>query len=306
MDRLAAMRAQQQGSRGGPYSRQDDHGYEMAEVNSTTHLAGADGMNAFYSEISSIQDSLRTFSTNVSRIDELHSRSLNNTDDAAQQRVVSELEQLVAETSELSTQLKRRIQTLEKQGGSGRDGQIRKQQTAFVKSKFVDAIQKYQQVEQQHRQKYRQRIERQVRIVKPDATPEEIRAAVDDESGGQIFSQALMNSNRYGESRAAYREVQARHQDIMRIEKTIAELAQLFNDMSVLVEQQDDTINAIQTTAIGVEKDTEVGLQQTEKAVVSARSARKKRWICFFLLLLILIIIAVVVAVVVTNNTKKN
>lgn len=40
-----------------------------------------------------------------------------------------------------------------------------------------------------------------------------------------------MNSNRYGESRAAYREVQARHQDIQRIEQTIAELAQLFNDV---------------------------------------------------------------------------
>ncbi|KAI6128237.1 t-SNARE [Pisolithus croceorrhizus] len=303
MDRLAAMRAQQQG--GGPYSRQDDHGYEMAEVNSTTNLTGGDNMNAFYSEISSIQDSLKTFSLNVSQIDELHSRSLNNTDDAAQQRVSSQLERLVAETSELSTQLKRRIQALEKQGGSGRDGQIRKQQTAFVKSKFVDAIQKYQQMEQQHRQKYKQRIERQVRIVKPDATPEEIRAAVDDESGGQVFSQALMNSNRYGESRAAYREVQARHQDIIRIEKTIAELAQLFNDMSVLVEQQDETINAIQTTATGVEKDTEVGLQHTEKAVVSARAARRKRWICFFLFVLILIIIGVVVAVVITNNTKK-
>ncbi|KAI6150395.1 t-SNARE [Pisolithus tinctorius] len=306
MDRLAAMRAQQQGSRGGPYSRADDRAYEMAEVNSTTNLTGGgDSMNAFYSEISSIQDSLKTFNTNVSRIDELHSRSLNNTDDAAQQRVVSQLEQLVAETSELSTQLKRRIQTLERQGGSGRDGQIRKQQTAFVKSKFVDAIQNYQQVEQQHRQKYKQRIERQVKIVKPDATPEEIRAAVDDESGGQIFSQALMNSNRYGESRAAYREVQARHQDILRIEKTIAELAQLFNDMSVLVEQQDETINAIQTTAATVEKDTEVGLQHTEKAVVSARAARKKRWICFFISLLILIIVGVVVAVVITNNTKK-
>jgi len=41
-----------------------------------------------------------------------------------------------------------------------------------------------------------------------------------------------MNSNRYGESRAAYREVQERHQDIKRIEQTIAELAQLFNDVS--------------------------------------------------------------------------
>jgi hypothetical protein len=41
----------------------------------------------------------------------------------------------------------------------------------------------------------------------------------------------LMSSNRYGESRAAYREVQERHEDIKRIEKTLGELAQLFNDV---------------------------------------------------------------------------
>ena len=39
-----------------------------------------------------------------------------------------------------------------------------------------------------------------------------------------------MNS-RYNDSRAAYREVQERHEDIKRIEKTLAELAQLFNDV---------------------------------------------------------------------------
>lgn len=42
-----------------------------------------------------------------------------------------------------------------------------------------------------------------------------------------------MNSNRYGESRAAYREVQERHEDIKRIESTLAELAQLFNDVTI-------------------------------------------------------------------------
>lgn len=43
-----------------------------------------------------------------------------------------------------------------------------------------------------------------------------------------------MNSNRYGESRAAYREVQERHEDIKRIERTLGELAQLFNDVRYL------------------------------------------------------------------------
>jgi len=42
-----------------------------------------------------------------------------------------------------------------------------------------------------------------------------------------------MNSSRYAESRAAYREVQERHEDIKRIEQTLTELAQLFNDVSL-------------------------------------------------------------------------
>jgi len=293
-----------QSRRANPYAQQDG-AYEMTDVKDIPAASG-DEMSSFYAEISSLQDSIRTFNENVSRIGELHSRSLNNTDDAAAQRNAAQLDELVADTSALSATLKRRVKALERQGGSGRDGQIRKQQTALVKSKFVEAIQNYQSVEQQYRTRYKQRMERQFKIVKPDATPEEVKAVVNDESGGQIFSQALLNSNRYGESRAAYREVQERHEDIKRIEQTLGELAQLFNDMSVLVEQQDETIQNIETTAATVEKDTEAGLNYTEKAVVSARAARKKRWICFIIILIILIIIAIVVAIEVVqhNNTS--
>ncbi|KAI0256748.1 t-SNARE [Lactifluus subvellereus] len=325
-DRLAAMRVSKvmfghSGSnsyptqhsgyprRQNPYAQQEENaGYEMADNPSTTHLTAnmaGDDMAAFYDEISSLQESIRLFNDNVSRISELHARSLNNTNDAAVAGNTQQLEALVNETSALSTTLKRRIQALERQGGSGREAQIKKQQTALVKSKFVEAIQNYQQVEQQYRQKYKQRMERQFKIVKPDATPEEVRAVVEDDQGGQIFSQALMSSNRYGESRAAYREVQERHEDIKRIERTIAELAQLFNDMSILVEQQDETINIIEAQASEVEKDVETGLGYTEKAVTSARAARRKRWICFFIFLIVLAIIGVVVAIEIVNQHKK-
>ncbi|KAI0341800.1 t-SNARE [Trametopsis cervina] len=328
-DRLAALRAQQQGGgayntstdsypmqatggggggarRNNPYAQQDDSqgGYDTSIKDSTTNLAAQDSMSAFYSEISSIQDSLKTYNDSVARISDLHTRSLNNSDDAAAARLTQQLEDLVADTSALSSVLKRRIKALERQGGSGRDGQIKKQQTALVKQKFVEAIQNYQAAEQQYRTKYKQRLERQFKIVKPDATPDEVKAVVNDDSGGQVFSQALMNSNRMGEAKSAYREVQERHADIQKIEKTITELAQLFNDMSVLVEQQDEQINTIEATAATVEKDVESGLQQTDKAVESARAARKKRWICFVIFLVILIIIAIIIAVEVAGKKK--
>lgn len=321
-DRLAAMRAQQAGNRyedgnyspqpagGGydrranPYAQQDDNRYEMTQFNGQGRGqsdATGDDVAAFYDEISSIQESIAQFNNNVQRVSDLHSRSLNTMDDQAAARNNQQLDSLVEETSSLSNEIKLRIKNLERKSG-GRDANAKKQQTGAVKQRFLEAIQNYQNVERQYRTKYKQRMERQFKIVKPDASPEEVRAVVNDEQGGQIFSQALMSSTSYGASRAAYREVQERHEDIKRIERTLTELAQLFNDMSILVEQQDETINAIETTAGGVEKDVEQGLNHTDKAVVSARAARKKRWICFAIFIIICAIIAIILAI---ELTKK-
>ena len=82
--------------------------------------------------------------------------------------------------------------------------------------------------------------------------------------------------------------------------------SQVYVQMSILVEQQDETIDVIEETAAHVEKDTEAGLGHTVKAVDSARAARKKRWICFALFVLLLVIVAIVIAVVVLQNRKSN
>ncbi|KAG9098024.1 Plasma membrane t-SNARE, secretory vesicle fusion [Ceratobasidium sp. UAMH 11750] len=322
-DRLAALRAQNGGGDAGyqnmsdnsytnPYAQQDTGRYEMANVNnSTAQLVGGSGdgsdMSAFYTEISSIQDSIRSYNDTVQRIADLHNRSLNQTDEAAAQRNAQQLEQLVEDANGISRQLQRRIKDLMSKSLPGRDGQIRAQQTNLVNAKFVEAIQNYQVVERDYRAKSKQRVERQFKIAKPDATPEEIKAAVNDDAGnGQIFAQALMSSNRFGESRSAYREVQSRHEDLKKIEKTLTELAQLFNDMSVLVAQQDETIDQIEHSAMETSKDMEVGLKHTEAAVVSARGARKKRWICFGIIVVVLIIIAIVLAIHFVNLNKGN
>lgn len=288
-DRLAAMRAQRQG---GPQTAPE---YEMSGVRTqdlvTNGAGSSDGMTRFYNQISSIQDELRRFETNVSRISDFHSRLLNNTDEALSQQNAAALDELVEETRALSSHIKNQIQDLEKESlPPGQDPRIRRNQTSLVRSKFIETLQNYQRVEQDYRQRYRQRVERQFKIVKPDATPEEVAAVVhsDQGAGGQIFAQALTTSPRYGESRAAYREVQERHEEMRKIERTLAELAQMFIDLDVLVNQQDDTINAIETSAAQVNKDTEAGLGQTVKAVDHARSARRKRIYCFIIFLLVL------------------
>jgi len=65
----------------------------------------------------------------VSRIGDLHSRSLNNTDEALSKKNAAALNELVEETRALGNQIKNQIQDLEKESvPPGQDPRIRKNQ----------------------------------------------------------------------------------------------------------------------------------------------------------------------------------
>ncbi|KAG6818182.1 hypothetical protein H0H87_000087 [Tephrocybe sp. NHM501043] len=198
--------------------------------------------------VSSIQQDIERVNANVHQIATLHARILNVIDHGESQDV-AQLEQISGETRTLSNRLKDRIKTLER-APAGPDAKIRKNQTGLVREKFLDAIRNYQRVEQDYRKKSEERVERQLKIVKPDASPEEVKAVVGG-GGQQIFAQALSSTSRYGESRMAFREVQERQTELRKMEQTIAELAQLFSD--------DETIGDIENIAGHVEEDTRAG-----------------------------------------------
>lgn len=103
------------------------------------------------------------------------------------------------------------------------------------------------------------------------------------------------------------REVESRAAELARIESTLIELAQLFNDMALMVEAQDVAIVAIEQNAVQVNEDMEKGVGHVKQAVVHARNARKWRWICFGILsvIILIVIIVVVVEVVLPQIRKK-
>ncbi|KAG4302665.1 hypothetical protein PCK1_001020 [Pneumocystis canis] len=167
-------------------------------------------------------------------------------------------------------------------------------QTSNIQKKFMESIQQYSNVESTFNQRYRQRLCRQMETVNPDITEEEIRSALNDDQGVQVFTQAvkLLRSNRHGEARVALREVQERHQDIKQIERTITELAELFNEMSLLIDQQDEPLQSISRQAESIHHHIEQGIQHQDKAIANIRAARRKKCYCFGLTLLILIAIS--------------
>lgn len=333
-DRLAAMRANNSphhyAQPASPPSLPRSHDYQAppksSSIDQDLNLSSPDDpdqinsyemkekyldMSSFMDEVSSLNDGIRTINENVDKIKDFHNRLLSELDDHQHQSITSQLQLITDETSRLTKNLKNRIRSLQASISSNQlpplgDANARATQIGALKKRLMDSIMKYQSVEQESRQKYKARMERQYRIVKPDATPEEIRQAVDSDDGGQIFSQALMTSNRYGDARAAFNEVKERHEDIKRIEKTITELMEMFNDLATMVEEQDQLVQNVENNAAEIEHDVEHAGQHITKARNSAAAARRKRWICFFVLLLIVLIVAAIIAIVIVTQTKKN
>lgn len=255
---------------------------------------GNDEMMAFFREIDEIKRSLVQYDDNVDRIETLHKRSLAEVGGEEQEQAERNLQGYVEETSSLSQQLRTRIKSLESR--SQRDP-TKKTQVDNVKKQFMNSIQRYQAKEAEYRQRYREAAERQFRIVRPDATDAEVKEAVDNADSSQVFSQALMQSNRRGQARSALTEVQNRHREIEKIEKTMTELAQLFHDMEILVAEQDAPIQHIDEQAETVQGDIEQGVSHTNRAIVSARAARKKKWWCLGIIVIILAVIAIALGV---------
>ncbi|KAK7034591.1 hypothetical protein VNI00_012222 [Paramarasmius palmivorus] len=307
-NRLALVRAQRQNpSQANPT--------ELSMLKSANEKIGSveavSTTQQFFTEITSLQASVSQVNNNVSEIAELRSRSLNSITNDQDDHQANEV---VEETRALCNRIRRWMESISSEtrelGMKGRitqqDGEMRMRRLAHVRDKFVEALQEYQRTEQEHRFKVRERAERQFRMVKPDATAEEVKQVVDNDQGGQIIMQALVSdSGRYAESRNAYSEVQSRQEEIKKLEKSMAELAMLMNDMATLTEQQDFSFVSMEKTVLDVEADTRQGLAYTEQAVVSARSARKKRWICFSICIVIILVIAIGLAVKFAPSRRK-
>lgn len=103
-----------------------------------------------------------------------------------------------------------------------------------------------------------------------------------------------LKSNRSGQANSVLGAVRARHNDIQRIEKTIGELAVLFQQLDEQVVYQEEPINQAEIQTAKVHDDTTGATHQLDQGIKSARRARKMKWWVFWIVVLIIVILAAV------------
>lgn len=154
--------------------------------------AGAPVMSQqeYLTQVSNVRGEIRSLTTSVQSIAGLHQRALGGNDPSAAQQ----LEQLVAQTQLKNTQIRNQLRLLQRDCERTSDSThaLKKRQFETLNNDFKRELQSYMTEEKQYRERYREQISRQYRIVNPDATEEEVNKAADADWGSEgIFQTAV-------------------------------------------------------------------------------------------------------------------
>jgi syntaxin 1B/2/3 len=182
-------------------------------------------------------------------------------------------------------------------------------------------VQSFLAEEQRYKGLCREQIARQYRIVNPDSTPQETQAAVDRNWGEDgVFQSAVGPSlslffaresparwqcksqlrdygARTGQASSVLGAVKARQTELQQVERSISELAQLFQDLETLVIEQEAVVAKIEDHTQQADVDLTHGIKQVQVAQRSVLNRRKLKWICLGIVLAIIAVVVIILAI---------
>jgi t-SNARE complex subunit (syntaxin) len=107
-----------------------------------------------------------------------------------------------------------------------------------------------------------------------------------------------LKSNRTAAASSVLASVRSRHNDILQIETTLIELNQLFQDLAETITVQEPYVTDLEHQTSDVVDHTKDANVQLGKSVVSARKARKWKWVCCGICFTVLVAVVIILVVI--------
>ncbi|PVZ98145.1 hypothetical protein BB558_005874 [Smittium angustum] len=256
-------------------------------------------MENFYTRISEVDDRIDKVNELVPKIQKLYEKNLTSINPEKEKEYTTEIDRNVMEANNELNSIRRRLLEIEnennKPGFSSGDQAVRRGRHAALLRKFTETIENYRSVERDSQMRYKTRIERQIKIVNPNATDEEISRAIEEGNARTVFQQSVLKSERTAKAKKTLDLVETRNKDIKNIEKTITELNNMFLEVQDMVNRQQEMLDNIENAVQTTEQYTFRANEDIEQAIVYRKSSRKKLWIILFILLMLIVAIVLII-----------
>eukprot|EP00928_Gymnodinium_smaydae_P012056 TRINITY_DN14395_c0_g3_i1.p2 TRINITY_DN14395_c0_g3~~TRINITY_DN14395_c0_g3_i1.p2 ORF type:complete len:351 (-),score=102.71 TRINITY_DN14395_c0_g3_i1:72-1049(-) len=251
-------------------------------------------MRDFFEAISGVQNSLNKGRENVKLMGEVLEDALQATTQAKERAVSDRLNELVQDTNVHVRNSMHGLEALKArtEGDEGKrcspgEAKIQANMQQAMAKKHQQLLVDFQQAQQEFKRTLERRQEREMQILMPDATEAERAGMIEC---GETTS--LMVAKKMAGAHAMLldevQRIRDKHQDILKLEQNIADLASMFQEMAVLVDAQGEMLDAIE---VHVHK-TKDCTAKAEKNLITTRKVQRKTQKQMCCLTIVVLIIA--------------
>jgi t-SNARE complex subunit (syntaxin) len=276
-----------------PAAEDSEDEYENEEDN------GQNFMAAFFEEVKKIRDTIQKIQEYIDIVEHKH-EDLLVAYSVEQTKVANDaLDESMGKITTLANNVRIKLKRMDQenkeagansQQGMSADNRIRSSQHSTLSRKFVQVMTQYNDIQSANKRKYRDAIKRQCKIVDPDIDDRTVDTLLERGETAEIFK-----GKRLDEAEKALSDIRERHEDILRLERSLKELHDMFVDMSILVSEQGDMIDRIENSVAKSQDYVESARKKVKRAEELQAAARQKRWCCVCMMLTGAVILIVVV-----------
>ncbi|KAI3365459.1 hypothetical protein L3Q82_010546 [Scortum barcoo] len=257
-------------------SEEDEEGKALMIKPGTSSAKEEKENEAFFRKVQEIHEGLHNLKRMVSELENKQKTVLGVA--LPEESLKKELQTLRDEIKAWASNIQRKLKSIEPKKGD-EDGKyipinIRMQRTqhGVLSKEFVELMGHCNTIQAQYRDRNVERIQRQLKITGTNVTDKELDTML--ESGQtDVFTQNILIDAQA--TKQALNEIESRHDEILKLEKSIKDLHDMFQYLAMEVEAQGEMVNRIETNIKQSTDYVEKAKKNTEQAVTYNNRARK-------------------------------
>ncbi|VDN58849.1 unnamed protein product [Dracunculus medinensis] len=179
------------------------------------------------------------------------------------------------------------------------DLRMRKHHIEVLVKKLYDVLENFAAAQEDYRKRATKRIKRQLELAGEQLTDTEINELFDSNIT-QIYNRDLTTVA----MRSVMDDASSRQKEILKLEESISELNDLYNDMAILLQQQGELVENIDRNVEEATYYLHEGNQQARIAISYKKGAIRKK--IFIIIVITVILVIIIIALLIYFLIRKN
>jgi t-SNARE complex subunit (syntaxin) len=242
-----------------------------------------------------IKRGLELIRTNIDKIEKLKDKDKTVANEKGRKEIMDSLDQIMSETTRTGREIKNALDAIKvqdaayaKQNKDSAKNQMRVNLYQTHIRRFHTDMNDYNAASHEFKQSLQERTRRQLKIVDSKISDEDIEKIVASGQAEGVIKQVLISET----LQDVVRDIEDRHLDILKLERQVLEVYELFKDLATLVDIQQESLDVIENRVAKAKDYVEKGEKELQQAEIYQKKSRKKQ--CCLIIILLCALIALI------------